>query len=421
MVHKSYTGLLTGKWFPLCVSAVAFILFVFGVALPSSQEVTHGYVGYYLANRLWMTGQWDVKAYDDRWFSARVSELTDGKIEEIITPNFPSAAYLLFPLGKFSPETARSIWIWENVGFLLLGLAYLLGNRASPLQAWHGYFFGFSLLFFPVVINFNYGQAMVMVLFFLSIASYGFVYNRPKLAGIVLGVIFALKGYGAVLWLIPLFRRDWKMLGWAMGTFAAISVSTLPWAGLDSWLAMLGSMREIAAAPRLGVTSYQSIPGFISHFFLANAQWNPTPLWNSPMTVAIAPGLISVLALGSTLWNTRKTSLRLIIAAILPLNILLIPNALEHHYVLFLIPIFFLLEDLLEHPPNYGFRALEWWLLIAGILCIGLPWPYKHALFSQGWLSFLAYPRLYGGWLIWGAAILRARSEIKRLSGVCRG
>lgn len=400
------------KWLPVIVPVAAFVLLIVGVVIPNTQKVTHGYISYHTANRMFLTGEWTPQAYDDRWFTALILTITHGEIEEILTPNFPSAAYMLFPWGILPPEQARGFWIWENVGFLLLGLAFLLGNRNSPLQPWHGYFLGFALLFTPVVVNFDYGQGMIMTFCFLSVASYGLVFAQNKLAGIPMGMIFAFKGYGAALWLIPFFRRNWKTLLWAGGTFLALAISTLPWAGVESWVGMVISVRDLSNAAKLGVTAFQSTSSFLAHFFLADPVWNPNPPWNIPWVAAIVPGVVSLLALGVSLWNTQKANLRLAIAAILPLNTLLIPNPLEHHFILFLIPIFFLLEDVLQYPPAKGWRSPEWWLLIAGMLAVGLPWPYKHALFSEGWLSLLAYPRFYGGWMIWVAAIIRTRKGV---------
>jgi hypothetical protein len=40
--------------------------------------------------------------------------------------------------------------------------------------------------------------------------------------------------------------------------------------------------------------------------------------------------------------------------------------------------------------------------LAAVILLLAVPWPYKDPWLNIGWHALLGYPRLYGGWLLWG-------------------
>ena len=46
--------------------------------------------------------------------------------------------------------------------------------------------------------------------------------------------------------------------------------------------------------------------------------------------------------------------------------------------------------------------------LLAAALIV-LPLPYKQPALSEGWLSLLAYPRVYGGWLVWALLVVLMR------------
>jgi ABC-type molybdate transport system permease subunit len=48
--------------------------------------------------------------------------------------------------------------------------------------------------------------------------------------------------------------------------------------------------------------------------------------------------------------------------------------------------------------------ALHWWVwaaLALAALLMGAPLPYKSARLEAGWLALLAYPRVYGAYLLW--------------------
>lgn len=53
-------------------------------------------------------------------------------------------------------------------------------------------------------------------------------------------------------------------------------------------------------------------------------------------------------------------------------------------------------------------RGLDIVWLVGALLLLGAPLPYGDPAMSAGWLALLAYPRLYGAWLLWGW-LVRAR------------
>lgn len=398
------------KAFPILLFLASLIVFWRAVLIPAAQEVTHGYMGYYAASYLFVTGQWGPQVYDDEWMNQKTYDLTGGKIREVISPNIPTMSFLMLPLARLSPEAARPFWIFGNVGVLFLGLGYVLANRS--LASWHWLWLGFAVLFPPLIMTFSIGQAMIIVFFLLALALYGIEQGRSQLAGVALGAAFAFKLYGVSLWIIPLLRKDWKTFWWMAGTFLILAGATLPWVGWESWLTALSSLNSLPQADFRGVTAYQNIFSFFSHLFREVPIWNPDPILHLPILATSLPILGAVVALLLTVWKGKNAPLPLIVSALLPLNILLIPNALEHHFTLFLIPIFFLLDDLDRKPPPQGLRTLDWGLLLGGMVLLCLPVYYKHPALAGGWLALLAYPRLYGGWLIWGAAMVRIKNYV---------
>jgi hypothetical protein len=47
-----------------------------------------------------------------------------------------------------------------------------------------------------------------------------------------------------------------------------------------------------------------------------------------------------------------------------------------------------------------GGRWRTAWLAIA-IALLAAPLPYRDPALDEGWLALLAYPRVYGAWLLW--------------------
>src|SRR6185436_16009172 len=86
----------------------AMVLAVFTVF--SAGSMTHGFVAYYAASRLLVSGQLGPIAYDDRWFGEKVQQFTAGSVREIFTPNPPTMALMALPVAGLDPQAARMIW-----------------------------------------------------------------------------------------------------------------------------------------------------------------------------------------------------------------------------------------------------------------------------------------------------------------------
>jgi len=85
----------------------------------------------------------------------------------------------------------------------------------------------------------------------------------------------------------------------------------------------------------------------------------------------------------------------------------LLPLAEEHHYTLLLIPIV-VVAARISHTPLLR-RDVLW--LSAVILLLAVAWPYESPGLSTGWAALLAYPRLYGGWLLWAWLYVRMKAR----------
>ena len=87
----------------------AMILAIFTVF--SAASVTHGFVSYYTASRLLVSGELGPRAYDDQWFGEQVKQHTDSNVREIFIPNPPTMAVMALPVAGLDAGHARAAWL----------------------------------------------------------------------------------------------------------------------------------------------------------------------------------------------------------------------------------------------------------------------------------------------------------------------
>lgn len=407
---KRWNNLLSIAILILCVLAV--LTFIWKGVVSAREPFSHGYVGYYAAFKLFIEEGWSAKVYDNSWFSAYSLSVSDGKVGEVVRPNIPTMAMVGFPTAFFPLASGRVVWVIEGMLFAVAGIVFLCA-AIRPQKTWefYGLTFAFALFFPPLIRNLEIGQAYLSIFFLLGLFLYGIQTKHDGLAGATLALAFMLKTAGLFLWFIPFIHRKWGVLVWGIGVSIFIALITLPKTGLDTWQAYPSTLWETNSDPILTATAYQSIPGLLNHLFRYHELWSPAPLLEAP---ALARTLVygtAFLGLGYTLWKIRKASLDLQTAALLTLNTLIIPLVEEHQLVLMLIPITLLSANIVKFPFHWQRERASVLLLLAGVILLILPIPYKNPLLHVGWVSFLAYPRVYGNILLWILALKRVDVE----------
>jgi hypothetical protein len=224
-----------------------------------------------------------------------------------------------------------------------------------------------------------------------------------------LGLAFILKTMGLSLWLLLLVQRRWQTLAWGVGVITGLALVSLPWIGLATWRAYFQTAWNFAGSPTVAVTAYQTTAGFFSHLFRFDPTWNPQPIMHLPALATTLTLLVTVAALAVSMWWGRNAPIPHFFAALVPLGTILLPKAEEYHFTLLLIPAVILLNDLVQHPPAGGFFSTDGLLLGMALFLLIVPFRYDDLSLSVGWLALLAYPRLYGAWLMWWVAIRRMR------------
>ncbi|MBI3941986.1 MAG: DUF2029 domain-containing protein [Chloroflexi bacterium] len=389
-----------GLWALVLLLAIPFVQFSAAAAVSPS----HGFVAYYTAARLVREGVDANRFYDDAWFLEQTKQ--QGVAADDIYFNPPPAALILLPVAGLNYTDARIIWTVFNLVCLISVGGWFLWRAGLRGLFLPGYI-AFALLYQPLFANFKYGQAYLLLTGLLVIAWYGFQYRREKMLGIALGLMLILKTAGVFLWLLLLVQRRWHALAWGIVTVLAIGLGSLPWLGINSWQTFFHLLPGLTSKPEMAVTAYQTLLSFFRHLFTYESQLNPAPLFPAPLLGTWLPwvGFVAMIAI-STYQATVTNQPSLIFAVFILINLILSPLSLDYHFTLLLIPIALLTIWIRGEPsPWPGI------LLGIAVFMIGADLPYRSPRLVDGAWALLAYPKLYGSFLLWGLAVWACRQK----------
>lgn len=360
------------------------------------------FAAYYTAARLLVASPQTLpQAYDNDWFAAQIQQTGFAGIYDVFSPNPPTMTLLALPLAWLPPAPARWLWNAASLSALIGGLLLLCRILRLP-TAWLPVLLALAFLYTPARENFRSEQAYALLFFCLCVALWGSQQSRPALAGLGLGLMAALKTAGAWLWPLLLASRRWKELVWATAVAGAAALITLLLAGPAAWLEYLARLPAIASDPKRTVTAYQTVSSLSGHLFDYDTVWNPNPVLDAPwlagaLTLAVLAAALLVSARFASAHHEGDTRL-LALAMICALLVTNAPYAEDYHYILLLPSLSIAAWWAWNHKPGWQSRA---WLALAALL-LGAPLPYEHPALAVGGWALLAYPRVYGGYLLWG-------------------
>ena len=389
--------------------SLAVLVFIVRTIWPARFATAHGFPLYYTAGWLVATGQWGPDAFDDNWFGDRVEAFTQNGVREIYAPSPPLLPVFFAFLAGLDLATAREVWAWLNL-LMLITAIWLIVDALSRFEglAWRVASVGFALLAAPLHEHFRLGQIYLLLLLLFALTFWLIQHQHEVPAGIALGVALATKLSGLPLWLTLVARQQQRASVTAVVTAGLLGLIGLVVMGSPTWLAFARTLIErLTDYPLIAVTAFQSTSGFFHHLLAYDALWNSEPLWSQPWLAFVLTWLVFAGAVIATLRRARRAVFDLAFAARLTLSVILLPLAEEYHYVLLVLPIAIMLTRVLRQPLQV--IDLAW--LTAILLVIGWPWSYTAPELARGWSALLAYPRLYGGWVLWLWLMRRMNGE----------
>jgi Glycosyltransferase family 87 len=375
----------------------AMILAVFTVF--SAGSMTHGFVSYYTASKLLVSGELGPLAYDDRWFGEAVQRVTVSSVREIFIPNPPTMALMALPLASLDAQTARAAWLVVSLLLFIGGVAALVTYQALRNRDVSIAVILLMLLAPAVFTNLRVGQGYLIVFALFAAVAVLLLRGRDRAAGVCLGALLALKTSGVAMLVLLIARRRWAAVAAALVTAAVLAIAITPFIDFRMWLVYPSQVRAYVERPASAVTAYQTTLGLFRHLCIADPHWNPSPAAGcGPVAFVLPPLLIGAATIVTIVLAVRAKRTEPWIAAGAALSVLSLPAIEEPHFVLMAIPLV-----LLPITP---------WQLAAVAFLLIVPLELTAERFTVGWTVLLAYPRLYAAWALWGLSIRALVREI---------
>jgi hypothetical protein len=357
------------------------------------------------ANEL-RAGRFRPQLYDDAYTLQAVADDTHGQARDILSPTPPTMFVFIVPFQWLPAAASRAVWL--GLDLLAPMLAVWLTLKAMRLSSLALTGVCASLLFMsmPLWENNARGQVLHWQMVLCALALYALSRSRNALAGASMGLVFLLKLAGWPAWLVLALKGHWRALVWAAVAAGTVVLMSLPWVKVETWQFYLTSvLPRWAQAPVAVVPAYQTVGGFWQHLLRFDPSLNPAPVADRPRLAAAFSIACTLALLGLTLFGLRRAPLLLAVSAGLVLTVVLAPIAEQYHY--------------LSAAPALIVAGVEWhrhghrisWCLLLALAGWLMFWPlyYKDPRLAAGWLAVLAYPRLWGGLLLWGGLYGLAR------------
>ena len=382
-------------WAIVFILAVNFIYFV----IINSDRPSHGFATYYTASRLLLEGEKVKSFYNDDWFSSKVENYVPA-VYEIYHVNLPTTSLIMLPLAKFDYTTSRIIWTIFNF-FILIFSAGVVIRKFHFQEKWIPITLILLFSFQPLYANFSYAQIYVVIFCLLILTWYAYNSGKDELLGFLIGFILIIKTASIFLLILLLVQKKWRSLGWVFATAFLLILLSIPFVGIEAWLAYADALTKYVSNPTLSVTAYQTIHSFFYHLTVFDQQWNPSPVIYLPMLGKLLTIFLSLIILAVTSYYAFKLKKSdLSFGAFLIAGVVLSPASLDYHYIILLIPIFILIKEVRER------KSVIFWISIIFVYSlIAAALPYTSPKVTAGWWALLAYPKLYGALGLFGLFI----------------
>ncbi|HMQ79433.1 MAG TPA: glycosyltransferase family 87 protein [Ignavibacteria bacterium] len=374
------------------------LLYVVYYTWVKSPVLTHGFASYYTSARMFTDKSDMTKAYDTTYYFAKMHEYGFGSVKDL--SNLPTGSFIMLPLCRFDPVTAKIIWNVLGLIFLFTSILLLFRSFDIPIYSLQGLcLILLTLLFYPFYYNIAFGQAYALLLLLASVSVYGFKKDNASLIAVPIALIIILKGYGFYPLAALLFMKKPKVFLYTVGLTAAIFLLTLPLYSFEAWqMYYLEFYSVVAYGEHSSNVAYQTMGSLLGHLLSYNSAVNTNALISIPKIYVYyftqLAGLVT-LFLFSKKFNRDKYLIFFVMS--FALNVIFSPAAEDYHSLFYLSLIIFSGSILFK---DLNFRSPQIYLFAIAVLLLMLPLPFRQLQDSSFPLYILAYPRLYGALIL---------------------
>ncbi|MES2390643.1 MAG: glycosyltransferase family 87 protein [Acidobacteriota bacterium] len=269
------------EWVLLLVCAGVFAFQTLPTAFATLQT---DFPNYYLTAKLATERVDTAHVYEWRWIARQKDHHEIDRSVIGLVPITTFSTLAITPLTKFNPLTAKRIWLVLQVALLFWMVFLLRGISGQSLRRIAILFLAYP----PMHRNLIYGQFYVLLAALLVGACWAHQRGRRGLAGTLVGLATAIKLFPFIFCLYFVRKRQWRALAAAVVTLAAcaaVSVAVFGWEVHRTYLLQVlpWTLRGEGLPPfALGSGSLSTL---LHCLFLYEPQWNPHPLFASPVVL----------------------------------------------------------------------------------------------------------------------------------------
>ncbi len=325
----------------------------------------------------------------------------------------------LLPLNLTVMQAAR---IYAAVGLVLYLASFLLLARTESIRprTVPFYLLAIAFLVFQPSLDTLYGaQHEFVILAFFTLAYWGVRRGQAGewIAGASLGVITLIKIYPILLLPYFLLRRMWTATTSLIASIGALTVISILMAGWELqrefWFGVFPALS--------GGTAWlenQSFFGFFSRLFVNGATVDPdlvTPLPTAAMLSNIATVIVLVISF-AVLWRASKPEFGFTI--LIPLMLLISPNAWIHYETVLLLPFAVLLSGFSKKG-----NAWQWLGLILAVSLVAFGNEDTVMRTTSGLVQSYKFYGVFLFWLLgilWAWEAARQPITLSRISALLR-
>jgi hypothetical protein len=362
------------------LALLAVGLFFATIFVRSWSGMETDFPNYYTAARLVAQGEPLRNYYDWTWFERQMNYAGFERQLGAYTAQTPLTMLPFVGLVRFSPLTAKRIWLVLNTAFLggtICTLASLTRFRLEQLVLLTACAYG------ALRTNFLYGQYYIFLLLLLTVAFFCLQKGREGAGGFFFAVAFVLKLYGGPFLLYFAARRNARAVaGMAIALALAVVVTLMLFGWRDTvFYASQIFPRSLQAGQ---VDPYNpgnpTLNTLLWHLFLPDAELNPKPALSAPWLFFYLRPFLNLLIVVLTLlglhaeknWDSTKGFAWFFLAVLL-----LSTSVSSYTYVLLLLPVVLLLDEL---PLNRGILLFVCFLLLTAPTPSWLRWLFPKLL-----------------------------------------
>ena len=308
------------------------------------------------------------------------------------------------PLARLRPPGARTVWLFASILTYAAAIALLL-RHAPPKRADLLPLLVFLLLVNPPVLaNLRVGQAYLFIAAGYALFAVALIRDRQTLAGATLGVLFALKATGAPLLLLLAATRRWRAL--AAGVAAIVFGRRTYGAARRSRdvVEYPNAVAGMLGRPTIGVTASQST------LSLARRLCVPMRTGTRRDLLGVSEGRCDRARRADSVCS-RHHGVGLHYRGHAGV-------ALGRHCAVRACGtdgrgLSLRGSGRADRPASATAVPVWPWIGLVAMLLL-LPLRLTAFRFQDGWLSLVAYPRLYAAWLLWAAHVFGVRKWFRR-------